>query len=92
MRFYMKIAKIAIPSQYHSFFAIKKVKNGEMLLKSNFITPLLFIGVHFIYNTNVVVTFRTNLHVYNLMRHKKSMAQITAPCHNKRKPYSQNRN
>ena len=25
--------KIAIPSQYHSFFAIKKVKNGEMLLK-----------------------------------------------------------
>ena len=55
-----------------------------MLLKSNFITPLLFIGVHFIYNTNVVVTFRTNLHVYNLMRHKKSMAQITAPCPNKK--------
>lgn len=42
-----------------------------MLLKSNFITPLLFIGVHFIYNTNVVVTFRTNLHVYNLMRHNR---------------------
>ena len=33
LRTHIIIAKIAISSQYHSFFAIKKVKNGEMLLK-----------------------------------------------------------
>ena len=32
-----------------------------MLLKSNFITPLLFIGVHFIYNTTLVARLNETL-------------------------------
>jgi len=41
MRFYYNIAKIAISSQYHSFFVIKKSKNGEMLFEVAF-----FINLH----------------------------------------------
>ena len=44
-----------------------------------------FIGVFF-FDYSVFCCFPS------MIQNKKSMAQIAAPCYNKRKPYSQNRN